>query len=183
MDDEKLKKMENSYAKRLEKNFLQLMKGKIRRLSNEALKERIIQFLEEHTICTIATCAKAMPRSTPVRYRSRGLDIYILTEGGGKIKNIMENQNISVSLVGEYAGFHTVTGLQLWGKAEIIKPKDSHRYEEAWAIMNLEQREDLKKMQIKSVPQGMFIIKITVNRARFLSFPEGILNQVLTVEQ
>lgn len=181
MDDERLKNMEKNYSKKLEKNFLAQLKGNIRLLNENELREKIIQFLKEHTICTLATCAKNIPRSTPVRYQSHGLDIFILTEGGGKLKNIMENHNVSVSLVGDYSGFQSVTGLQLWGTAEIIKPRDGQRYDDAWALMKLEEREDLKKMKIKAVPKGMCIIKIKVHTARFLCFPEGILNQTLTV--
>jgi nitroimidazol reductase NimA-like FMN-containing flavoprotein (pyridoxamine 5'-phosphate oxidase superfamily) len=183
MDDEKLKNMEKNYNKKLERNFLAQMKGNIRRLSDDELRERIIRFLNDHTICTLATCTNNIPRATPVRYRSQGLDIFILTEGGGKLKNIMENQNVSVSITGDYSGFQSVTGLQLWGIAEIIKPRDGQRYDEAWALMRLEEREDLKTMKVKAVAKGMCIIKITVQKARFLCFPEGILNQTLTVSQ
>lgn len=183
MDNEKLKNMENNYTKKLEKNFLALMKGKISRLSDDELRERIIRFLKDHTICTLATCANNIPRATPVRYRSHGLDIFILTEGGGKLKNIMENQNVSVSITSDYSGFKSVTGLQLWGIAEIIKRRDGQRFDEAWTLLKLEEREDLKTVQIKAIPCGMCIIKITVQKARFLCFPEGILNQTLTVSQ
>ncbi len=115
-----------------------------------------------------------------MRYRSRGLTLYILTEGGGKVKNIRDNPNVSLSIVGEYTGFQSVTGLQVWGKAVIIKPQDGPLYEEARRIMNLEERQDLKQMNLKAIRTPMDIIKIEVEKARFLSFPEGILNQVLT---
>ena len=83
-------------------------------------------------------------------------------------------------MVGEYTGFQSVTGLQVWGKAVIIKPQDGPLYEEARRIMNLEERQDLKQMNLKAIRTPMDIIKIEVEKARFLSFPEGILNQVLT---
>jgi nitroimidazol reductase NimA-like FMN-containing flavoprotein (pyridoxamine 5'-phosphate oxidase superfamily) len=115
-----------------------------------------------------------------VRYRSQGLTLYILTEGGGKVKNIKDNPQVSVSMVGEYTGFQSVTGLQVWGKAVIIKPQDGPAYDEAKRIVNLEERQDLKRMDLQALRTPMDIIKIEVEKARFLSFPEGILNQVLT---
>jgi nitroimidazol reductase NimA-like FMN-containing flavoprotein (pyridoxamine 5'-phosphate oxidase superfamily) len=181
MSDGCLKDMENDYNEKLENDFVTLLKGKIKRLTQEELKTRIIRFMEEQNICNLATCAGTIPRSTPVRYRSQGLTVYILTEGGGKVKNIRDNPNVSLSIVGEYTGFQSVTGLQAWGKAVIIKPKDGPSYEEARRIMNLEERQDLKQMNLKAIRTPMDIIKIEVEKARFLSFPEGILNQVLTL--
>jgi nitroimidazol reductase NimA-like FMN-containing flavoprotein (pyridoxamine 5'-phosphate oxidase superfamily) len=181
MSDERLKNMEKDYNEKLENDFVTVLKGKIKRLPQEELKERILRFLQEQKICTLATCAQNIPRSTPVRYRSQGLTLYILTEGGGKVKNIRDNPNVSVSIVGEYTGFQSVTGLQLWGKAVIIKPQEGLLYDEAKTIMNLEERQDLKSMNLQALRTPMDIIKIEVEKARFLSFPEGILNQVLTV--
>jgi len=181
MSDERLKNMEKDYNEKLENDFVTVLKGKIKRLPQEELKERILRFLQEQKICTLATCAQNIPRSTPVRYRSRGLTLYILTEGGGKVKNIRDNPNVSVSMVGEYSGFQSVTGLQVWGKAVIIKPQDGPAYDEAKRIVNLEERQDLKRVDLQALRTPMDIIKIEVEKARFLSFPEGILNQVLTI--
>ena len=169
--------MDNEKTKAMEKDFNEVLKGRIRRLSKEQLKKEIIKFLEENKICTIATCVNNIPRSTPVRYRSKNMTIYIFTEGGAKLKNIMENPNVSVSLYGDYSGFESVKGLQMWGMADIIKPEDGNKYIEAKNIIKSEEREDLKKLGIKARPD-MKIVKIKVTKARYLNFPEGILNQV-----
>jgi len=181
MKDEQMENMKKDYNEKIENDFVTLLKGKIKRLTQEQLKDRIIRFLQEQKVCTLATCAGNIPRSTPVRYRSQGLTVYILTEGGGKVKNIRDNPQVAVSIVGEYTGFQSVTGLQAWGKAVIIKPQDGPLYDEAKRIMNLEERQDLKQMNLKEILTPMDIIKIEVEKARFLSFPEGILNQVLTI--
>jgi len=98
-----------------------------------------------------------------------------------KVKNIRGNPSVSVSLYGDYSGFQSVKGLQIWGKAEIIDPEEGDKYRKARKLINVEEREDLKKLGIKDVRPDMKIIKIETERARFLSFPEGILNQILTV--
>ena len=181
MANETLETMEKEYNEKLEENYLAILKGKVRHLTADELKERIIKFLGEQKICTLATCANNIPRSTPVRYRSDGFTLYILTEGGGKVRNIMENNSVSASMVGEYSGFKSVTCLQLWGTAGIIEPRGGQRYEEAQEIMNLEEREDLKQIKIKNIRTEMYVIKISPEKARFLSFPEGILNQTLNI--
>jgi nitroimidazol reductase NimA-like FMN-containing flavoprotein (pyridoxamine 5'-phosphate oxidase superfamily) len=181
MTNEILESMEKEYNEKLEENYLAILKGKVRNLSADELKERIIKFLREQRICTLATCVNNIPRSTPVRYRSHGLTLYILTEGGGKIKNIRENNYVSASIVGEYSGFKSVTCLQLWGTAEIIDPRGGQKYEEARKEMHLEEREDLQQIKVKNIRTEMYVIKISPEKARFLSFPEGILNQTLNI--
>src|SRR3990172_6386058 len=166
--------------KEIESDFTKILNKKTRRLSKDELKKEIIRFLSENKICTIATCTNNIPRSTPVRYRSKDMTIYVYTEGGVKIKNILENPNVSLSLYGDYSGFESVKGLQLWGRAEIIKPEDGEKYAQAKSIIKSEEREDLKKLGVKASPD-MKIIKIEATRARYLNFPEGILNQVWEV--
>lgn len=180
MDTREIEAVEKEYDDLLEKNFVEKLKIKKNRLSPEALRERIMAFLQENPICTLATCSHNIPRSTPVRFRSRGLDLYILAEGGMKIKNLLENPSVSVSLYGPYSGFQSVKGLQLWGKAEIINPEDGERYREANRIVNLEGRQDLKDLGIDKLRHNMKAIKITIERARYLSIAEGIFNQIIT---
>jgi nitroimidazol reductase NimA-like FMN-containing flavoprotein (pyridoxamine 5'-phosphate oxidase superfamily) len=181
MANEILESMEKEYNEKLEENYLAILKGKVRHLSADELKVRIIKFLREQKICTLATCVNNIPRSTPVRYRSHGLTLYILTEGGGKVQNIRKNNAVSVSIVGEYSGFKSVTCLQLWGTAEIIDPRGGQKYEEARKEMHLEEREDLQQIKVKNIRTEMYVIKISPEKARFLSFPEGILNQTLNI--
>jgi len=181
MANETLETMEKEYNEKLEENYLAILKGKVRHLSADELKVRIIKFLREQKICTLATCVNNIPRSTPVRYRSHGLTLYILTEGGGKVQNIRKNNAVSVSIVGEYSGFKSVTCLQLWGTAEIIDPRGGQKYEEARKEMHLEEREDLQQIKVKNIRTEMYVIKISPEKARFLSFPEGILNQTLNI--
>ncbi len=172
---------EKAYDKQLEEDFVERAKGKVTLLPDDELKEAIKAFLKNHRICTLATCSQGKPRSTPLRYRSKDFTIYIFTEGGGKVKNIEENPDVSVSVVGAYTGFQSVAGLQLWGKAEIIKPGDGKRYEAAEKIIRMHERADLKKMDLQGM-KLMDVIKIKEKKARYLNFPKGILNQAVTIK-
>lgn len=181
MDPKDIEAVEKEYDAELEKNFVQKLKIDKKRLSDEELRKTIVSFLGENCICTLATCSNNVPRSTPVRYRSKDLTIYILAEGGMKIKNMKENPVVSVSIYGNYSGFQSVKGLQMWGKAEIINPEDGESYLEANRIVNLEGRTDLKDLGIEKIKHNMKAIKITIERARYLSISDGIFNQILKV--
>ena len=173
--------MEETYNRRLEKDFVEQLKGHVKRLSKDELRQRIIAFLQQEVLCSLATCSADMPRATIVRYRSHDLTVYIHSEGGGKIKNIRANPNVSISICGPYSGFQSVKGLQAWGRASIIDPAtDPESYRQALHIMNPAEREDLKSIDLQRIPD-MYIIKIDITRARYLDFPEGILNQALTI--
>lgn len=181
MEEKDIETVEKEYDAELEKNFVQQLNIEKKRLSDDELRKTIIAFLAENCICTLATCSNNVPRSTPVRYRSKDLTIYILAEGGMKIKNMRENPLVSVSIYGNYSGFQSVKGLQTWGKAEIINPEDGERYLEANRIVNLEGRQDLKNLGIDKIKHNMKAIKISIERARYLSIQDGIFNQILKV--
>ena len=151
MEQKDIEAVEKEYDAQLEKNFVQKLNIEKKRLSEEELRKTIVSFLAENCICTLATCSNNVPRSTPVRYRSKDLTIYILAEGGMKIKNMRENPLVSVSIYGDYSGFQSVKGLQMWGKAEIINPEDGESYLEANRIVNLEGRKDLKNLGIEKL--------------------------------
>lgn len=176
-------KSENSYDRKIEKDFENILKRDPVKLTDEELKKKIEQFLDKNRICALSTCYNNMPRSTPVRYRSMGLTIYIVTEGGGKIRNIMKNHSVSVSLFGDYSGFQSVKGLQIWGEAEVIAPNNKAAHAEAIKVLQLKEREDLKEIDLNDVRQDMYIIKINTQKARYLDFPEGILNQTIVLDK
>ena len=181
MGNSGIESFEKAFDKRLERDFIKNLKRKVNKLSQEVFKEHIKTFLESNCICTLATCSDNIPRATILRYRSKDLTIYFQTEGGGKMYNIKENPQVSVTVCGEYSGFTSVKGLQIWGKAEIIKPTDP-RYAEGLAIMNLSARQDLKEAGLDQNVPKMFLLKIDIERAKFLSFPDGIINQSLTLK-
>jgi nitroimidazol reductase NimA-like FMN-containing flavoprotein (pyridoxamine 5'-phosphate oxidase superfamily) len=160
-----------------EKKLASMLPAKPQKLSREELKKEILQFIRKHKICTLATSAEDMPRSTPVRYRSKGMTIYVFAEGGGKIANLRKNPNISVSLYGAYKGFKSVKGLQMWGKAEIIEQKEKGKFAEAQKLWETQKRKDIDQSIRSTIPSVMKAIKITVSEARYLNFEKGIINQ------
>jgi uncharacterized pyridoxamine 5'-phosphate oxidase family protein len=174
-----IEKSEREFDETIRKGFTTILKRELRDKNQQELGERINGFLKGCLIGSLATCTNNIPRSTSVRFRSDNLTVYVLTEGGGKVQNIKENPNVCFSAYGKYTGFKSCRGIQLWGKAEIIYPEDKEKYAPAFKIINLEEREDLNKIDSQDQRMEMPIIKIEPERIRYLSIPEGILNQEL----
>ncbi len=175
MDYASLQAAEQDYNRKLEIDFANVLKRRVRRPGPDELRARLVRFLRNNAIGTLATCWQDVPRSTPVRYTSNDVDVYILTEGGGKIYNIRRNPNVSFSVFGRYAGFTTCRCVQLWGTAAIIEPQDEG-YGRALEIMGLKARPDLSAVDLDAVQAAMCVIKIAPHRARILNLPAGILN-------
>jgi hypothetical protein len=175
MDYASLQEAEREYNRKLEIDFVNVFKGTVRRPEPDELRARLVKFLRNNAIGTLATSFEDLPRATPVRYKSDDVDIYILTEGGGKIYNIRRNPAVSFSVYGRYAGFTTCRCVQLWGRAELIEQHEAG-YQRGLEIMGLAARADLDTVDLDAVQASMCIIKIVPQRARILNLPVGILN-------
>lgn len=170
---------ENEFDTRVRTDFSALPGAVSRQYSQEQLRERIVKFLSANCIGTLATCHDNEPRATPVRYRNSDLTIYVHTEGGGKLYNLCHNPRVSFSVSGNYSGFKTVRGLQLWGTASIIASSDREAYQQALQVLRPDQRADLQQIDTAPMLRDMYVIRIVPDRLRFLSFPQGILNRDL----
>jgi hypothetical protein len=93
------------------------------------------------------------------------------------MENLRKNPNISLSIYGAYRGFKSVKGLQMWGKAEIIYQKDRERFAEAKKMWETQKRKDIDQSIRSKIPSVMKAIKITIEKARYLNFEKGIINQ------
>jgi uncharacterized pyridoxamine 5'-phosphate oxidase family protein len=180
MKPETIEQAEQQFNEKMIADYRNLLNGTPANVTLEHLRDRIDKFLRHNCIGTLATCADNIPRSTPVRYRSRDLSVFIMTEGGGKLYNLLDNPLVSFSVYGAYSGFKTVRGLQMWGTAAVISPGDAESYLQAYKTMQLEERADLKEIiNLDQVRSDMYMIVIRPNRIRFLSFPQGIMNAEL----
>jgi len=175
MDYASLQEAERDYNRKLEIDYENVLKGTARHPDPDELRARLVKFLRNNAIGTLATCSEDLPRATPVRYKSEDVAIYILTEGGGKIYNIRRNPSVSFSVHGRYAGFTTCRCIQLWGTAALIEQHDAE-YRRGLEIMGLAARADLSTVDLEAVQASMCIIKIVPQRARILNLPVGILN-------
>jgi len=82
--------------------------------------------LKHGRACVLATCHENVPRATPVDFFcDNTLSIWINAEPGGKIANIMRNDQVAAGIYEPVD--HTVEqkSMQIWGKAEIINLKNN----------------------------------------------------------
>ncbi len=92
-----------------------------RRLSKEELEGEITDFLNKMHCCSLATCGKdGVPRISVVDYVNDGIDIYVFTEGGRKLKNIRDNNKVSVGIGVSTLSMKAVRGVNIRGTAEVF---------------------------------------------------------------
>jgi len=100
------------------------------KLPDNELKERILKFLKEQTMCVIATCKENVPRATPLEYFSEGTTLYIAPDPGTKIVNIAANSRISVGIFNDVnpdwpgGAWKRTKGVQITGEAKLLTPND-----------------------------------------------------------
>ncbi|MCL5022226.1 MAG: pyridoxamine 5'-phosphate oxidase family protein [Nitrospirae bacterium] len=135
-------------------------------LNKEELEHLIVDLLHEQSLCVIATCSGDVPRASTVEYFPMAATIYILTEGGVKIENIIRNPNVSIAIHAPFAGWQTVRGIQMTGIAEIGR-RGSIVYEEGVAAFNK------RRGRIGTVPDIMNIIKVTPHKIEYLDAALG----------
>lgn len=110
-----------------------LTKRITRQLPSGELEARILDFLASRRMCVLSTCRDDVPRSTPLLYRSVGLNLYMAGEPGMKLGNIKLNPIVSVGIFdpkGEFSDdWHDITGLQISGHAKLMNRQDSGFYD------------------------------------------------------
>lgn len=91
------------------------------RPSKEELEKEIIDYLGKKHPCSLATCGKdGVPRISVVDYMNDGLTIYILSEGGQKFQNILENNRVAIGIGTSARTSMSVRGVNIQGIAEIF---------------------------------------------------------------
>ena len=70
-----------------------------KRPSKKELEKEIIDYLVKKPPCSLATCGKdGIPRISVVDYMNDGLTIYILSGGGQKFQNLLENKHVAIGI-------------------------------------------------------------------------------------
>ena len=89
--------------------------------SKQELEKEIIDYLSKKHPCSLATCGKdGTPRISVVDYKNDALTLYIMTEGGTKLKNIEENNRIAIGIGTSTQTMGSVRGVNIWGVADIF---------------------------------------------------------------
>jgi len=147
------------------------------KLPEDKLKERILKFLKEQTMCTIATCKENVPRATSLEYFSEGTTLYMAPDPGTKLVNIAANPRISVSIFNDVdpdwpAGdWKRTKGVQITGDATLLTPDDPE-YAHAMKVYNWEPFLKALGRTKDDAPKPEKMIKV---EARKIEYREGAL--------
>jgi nitroimidazol reductase NimA-like FMN-containing flavoprotein (pyridoxamine 5'-phosphate oxidase superfamily) len=149
-----------------------------KRLTKKELEKEIIDYLDKKHPCSLATCSKdGVPRTSVVDYVNEGLTIYIMSEGGGKFKNLKENNKVSIGIGTSARALMSVRGVNIWGTAEVFTeetPEFAHGVELFKPIF-----EDLERTLKEPVemPKGMMrLIRVTPTKMVYFHNKKGIAN-------
>lgn len=125
------------------------------------LRILVESFLASHNTCTLATASRGRVRATPIEYTYQDGHIYLLSEGGEKYANLIENDSVSIAVYEPYESMDSVAGMQISGTASIVKPSSP----EFRSILRIK---GLKPERLASLLINLNLIKIRLEKAEIL---------------
>jgi len=110
-----------------------------KKMPRDELERHIVEFLDSHDMCVLATSKDNIPRATPIRYGSKGTTLYMTGDPGTKLDNIRANPRVSIGIHDPRTSWLSVKGVQITGQATIIN-EDNPEYEESLRIYKFYER-------------------------------------------
>jgi nitroimidazol reductase NimA-like FMN-containing flavoprotein (pyridoxamine 5'-phosphate oxidase superfamily) len=153
-------------------------------LSKNELEKEITDYLSKKHPCSLATCGKdCVPRTSVVDYVNDGLTLYIFSEGGGKFKNIKENNKVSIGIGTSTQTIRSVRGVNIEGIAEVFT-EDTGEFSHAMKLFKplFEDFEQQISGPIEFPPGMMRIIRITPTKMVYYHYNKGIANACWEVQ-
>lgn len=132
----------------------------IKPVPENELGTQIENFLTSHNTCVLCTGFNENVRSTPIEYIYKDNCLYFMTEGGEKFANILQNNNVSISIFENYISMADLAGMQITGKAEAVTENDEYSKALSCRGINYEA--------LKKYPINMNILKVKVLKVEFL---------------
>ena len=148
--------------------------------SATSFEKDLQKFFKRNEVLHLCTQKKNAVRSTPVGYMSKGLTLYVFSEGGGKFANLKENNNVSFSIAEPYKAaddFWNYKGIQGWGKTRVYSRKEHpSRFKKALDAMNLVVNGRKLRVEHLSDHYNHKIIVITPSKIKYTNPREGVYN-------
>jgi len=144
------------------------------------LEQEIIDYLEKKHPCSLATAGQdGVPRVSVVDYVNEGLVIYIFSEGGGKFKNLAENNRVAVGIGTSTRTITSVRGVNIQGRADIFS-EDTPEFAHAMKLFKPLFDDFEKKTGAPVVfPPGMVrVIRVTPLSITYFHYTRGIASAV-----
>ncbi|MCG2685747.1 pyridoxamine 5'-phosphate oxidase family protein [Candidatus Parcubacteria bacterium] len=133
---------------------------------DEAVKQKIKQFIANKDVCVIATCSENKPRASTVNYVSDDFTLYAVTsEKSTKAKNVGINSNVSVAI--DNQGKQERACLQAEGVAKVLSGIEAEQAKEFYS-----QKRDLSHHEPELVDT---VLKIKLKEVMFTDYVKGVL--------
>lgn len=130
------------------------------KMPKEELLKKIEEYVTANNTCALATGSGNQIRNTPIEYKYRDGAFWMFSEGGEKFLGLEKNKNVCIAVFDKYAGFAKLKGLQVQGRAEIVKPFSEEYLKAA------EYRKIPVEM-LKKLPEPMNLLKVVPERMDF----------------
>lgn len=89
------------------------------------LKKQIIEYMELHSICTVATVKDDQPYADAVEYVNDGTTLYFISfPKSQKTANIRANSRVAITINESVLDMRGTQGIQYSGEAKLIEDKD-----------------------------------------------------------
>ncbi len=154
----------------------------IEEISVDTFEKVVTGYLNRHNVLHLATCLNNEPRSTTVEYFNKGLTVYVLSEGGGKVANINKNPQISYTIADPYDSaedYFGASGLQVWGTASIFrKDEDPEKFAAIYACTRTGSALEEQGLAQQAAKANLAVITIEPYRIRYLNYREGFRRAV-----
>jgi nitroimidazol reductase NimA-like FMN-containing flavoprotein (pyridoxamine 5'-phosphate oxidase superfamily) len=148
--------------------------------SKEELEKEIIDYISKKQPCTLCTCSKdGIPRATVLDYRNDGLTLYIMTEGGAKLKNLEENNKVGVGIGTSSQAMGSVRGVNMSGVAEVFTDDQPGFAEGLRAFKPVLDNIEKTTGKAPKLPKGvMKLIRIKPSKMVYFHYNKGIGNAI-----
>lgn len=131
-------------------------------MAAEEIKTAVEGYLNAHHICVLATGHGDRVRATPVDYLFEDGKVYIYSEGGEKFAHLLRNPAAAIAVYTEYTSMEDIAGLQVEGRAEVLRP-GAAGHAEALALRKIDPA------RLRAANVELNVIRITPERAEFLN--------------
>jgi hypothetical protein len=125
---------------------------------------RIIRYLEEHSVCTVATIEGDRPNASALEYVNDGLKLYFISfPNTQKVRNIGIIPAVAITINEAYIDIRGIKGIQYYGTASVIqddKLKDKVRnlFSEKFPVFQLVHWQKSSSIHYEVVPQRIDFI-------------------------
>jgi len=141
---------------------------------SEELRQQVLEYINSHDRCVMATSRKDNPQAASVLYASDGFDIIVHTiRGTAKVRNVQVNPNVALVIDDQaHEGWGKMKTLQYVGKARILATGE----EQQKAVKIYVKRFPIVKNMLTSegFARDQILIKITPEKIYFSDYAKGV---------